>query len=184
MSRFPMVDEDKATEEIKDIYESIRRDLGFGFVPNLFKSMALSPPVLRGNWEKMKFTFLAGIVPRTLKEMICVVVSTAKNSEYCIKIHIHSLRTLGLDDKVCQGLTGNLEDLQVPARTKIILKFALKVASKPDEVRDSDIEELKGEGLTEEEILEILSTTNLSTLLNDYVQLVKVDLDECYVEKR
>jgi alkylhydroperoxidase family enzyme len=64
------------------------------------------------------------------------------------------------------------------------LKFALKVALKPDQVRDNDIEELRDEGLTKEEILEILSTANLITLLNDYVQLVNVDLDECYVEKR
>jgi uncharacterized peroxidase-related enzyme len=184
MSRFPIIEEDKATEEIKDVYKSIRRDLGFGFVPNLFKSMAISPTILRGNWEKVKFTFLSGIVPRTLKEMICVVVSTANNSKYCIKTHLHSLRTLGVDDKVCQGLTGNLEELQLPARTKIILKFALKVALKPDQVRDNDIEELRDEGLTKEEILEILSTANLITLLNDYVQLVNVDLDECYVEKR
>ncbi|MGB7290728.1 MAG: peroxidase-related enzyme [Thermodesulfobacteriota bacterium] len=184
MSRFPMVEEDQATEEVRDIYKSIRRDLGFGFVPNLFKSMAISPTVLRGNWEKVKFTILSGTVPRTLKEMICVVVSTANNSKYCVKTHLHSLRSLGVDDKVCQGLTGNIEDLQLPTRTKIILKFALKVALRPDEVKDNDIEELMGEGLTEEEILEILSTANLITLLNDYVQSVNVDLDECYVQKR
>ncbi len=181
MSRFRIIEEDKATEEVKDIYKTIRRELGFGFVPNLFKSMAISPTVLRGNWEKVKFTFLSGIVPRTIKEMICVAVSAANRNNYCLKTHLHGLSMMGVDQKILQGLQGNLDELPLPERTKIIIKFALKVTLEPTAVTDKDFSELRDEGLTEEEILEIVSTANLINLLNIYADLAGVDLDERYV---
>jgi len=181
MSRFRIIEEDKATEEVKDIYKTIRRELGFGFVPNLFKSMAISPTVLRGNWEKVKFTFLSGIVPRTVKEMICVAVSAANRNNYCLKTHLHGLSMMGVDQKILQGLQGNLDELPLPERTKIIIKFALKVTLEPTAVTDKDFSELRDEGLTEEDILEIVSTANLINSLNIYADLAGVDLDECYV---
>ena len=180
MSRFRIIEEDKATEEVKDIYKTIRRELGFGFVPNLFKSMAISPTVLRGNWEKVKFTFLSGIVPRTIKEMICVAVSAANRNNYCLKTHLHGLSMMGVDQKILQGLQGNLDELPLPERTKIIIKFALKVTLEPTAVTDKDFSELRDEGLTEEDILEIVSTANLINSLNIYADLAGVDLDECY----
>ncbi|MEE9238071.1 MAG: peroxidase-related enzyme [Thermodesulfobacteriota bacterium] len=181
MSRFRIIEEDKATEEVKDIYKTIRRELGFGFVPNLFKSMAISPTVLRGNWEKVKFTFLSGIVPRTIKEMICVAVSAANRNNYCLKTHLHGLSMMGVDQKILQGLQGNLDELPLPERTKIIIKFALKVTLEPTAVTDKDFSELRDEGLTEEDILEIVSTANLINSLNIYADLAGVDLDERYV---
>ena len=181
MSRFHIIEEDKATEEVKDIYKTIRRELGFSFVPNLFKSMAASPAVLRGNWENVRFTFLSGTVPRTIKEMICVAVSAANQNNYCLKMHLHGLSILGVDKKILQGLQGKLDELPLPERTKVIIKFALKIALEPTSVTHKDFSELKDEGLTEEEILEIVSTANLINLLNVYVELAGVDLDECYV---
>jgi len=178
MSRFRIIEEDKATEEVKDIYKTIRHELSFGFIPNLFKSMAISPTVLRGNWEKVKFTFLSGIVPRTIKEMICIAVSAANRNNYCLKTHLHGLSMMGVDEKILQGLPrGNLDELPLPERTKIIIKFALKVTLEPTAVTDKDFSELRDEGLTEEEILEIVSTANLINLLNIYADLAGVDLD-------
>ncbi len=179
MSRFQTIDEDNATEEIKDIYSKIRSELGYGFVPNLFKTMAISPTILRGNWEKVKFTFLSGKVPRTVKEMICVTVSAANRNNYCLKIHLNGLKIMGIDEKVCDGLQqGDLDKLHVPERIKIILKFAIKLSQNPNAVTDKDFNGLRDRGLTEEEILEIVCTTNLINLFNNFAETASVDLDE------
>jgi hypothetical protein len=47
MSRFPLVPDNQVHDPIvAAVYDEIRRELGFGIVPNLFRSMAVNPPVL------------------------------------------------------------------------------------------------------------------------------------------
>ncbi|GBD39166.1 hypothetical protein HRbin37_01433 [bacterium HR37] len=182
MPRLPIIEEHKATEEIKNIYATIKDELGFGFVPNLFKSMAINPAVLRGNWENIRLTLLNGLIPRTLKEIICTAISAAKKNNYCLRIHLYRLSILGIDNEVLHGLQeSSLDELSIPERDKLIIKFALKVALEPDLVTDKDFNELRDKGLTEGEILEVILTAILVNSLNTYSKLIDINLDTNYV---
>lgn len=47
------------------VYDEIQADLGFGMVPNLFKSMARNPVLLAANWQRFRATILDGVLPRS-----------------------------------------------------------------------------------------------------------------------
>src|SRR5689334_3773382 len=92
MAYVPIVEYDKLTDpKAKAVYDEITAELGFGIVPNLFKSMASNPDFLEANWKKFRGVILHGELPRTLKEMVGVAISQANNSEYALKVHLHGL---------------------------------------------------------------------------------------------
>jgi hypothetical protein len=52
MAHFPLEDYEHVTDpKVKAVYEEIRTELGFGMVPNLFKSMASNPDFLEASWK-------------------------------------------------------------------------------------------------------------------------------------
>jgi len=68
MTHFPIAEYEQLTDpKAQVVYDEILTELGFGIVPNLFKSMAANPDLLEANWKKFRATILQGDVPRTLK---------------------------------------------------------------------------------------------------------------------
>ena len=101
MSRFPIIEVDDVVDsKVKAVYDEIIAELGFGIVPNIFKSMAIHPDLLEANWKKFKATMLTGFIPRTVKEMIGVAISQANNSQYALNVHLHGLSALGMSERV------------------------------------------------------------------------------------
>src|SRR5579872_1459761 len=81
---------------VRGVFLEIERELGFGIVPNVFRAMAGQPAVLRATWDLFRATVLEGELPRIVKEMVGIVVSSANNSEYALKVHLHSLGVQGV----------------------------------------------------------------------------------------
>src|SRR5579859_3018769 len=90
--RFPLIaPTDVFHPTVREVYTEIERELGFGIVPNIFRAMANDPATLRATWDLFRATVLQGSLPRIVKEMIGIVVSVSNNSEYALKVHLHSL---------------------------------------------------------------------------------------------
>ncbi len=83
MATIKMIPEEKATGEVKDIYEEIKSKLAIDFVPNLYKVMAPKPAYLEANWNRVKAVMIEpGKLDRLTKEVIAVAVSAALGCEY------------------------------------------------------------------------------------------------------
>jgi uncharacterized peroxidase-related enzyme len=178
MSFFPILDYSELTDpKAKALYDEITAELGFGIVPNLFKSMATNPAVLEANWKKFKATILQGDLPRTLKEMVGVAISQANNSQYALKVHLHGLSALGMSHDVLQMLVENFEECPLPEREKAVIRFGLKAARQPHELNQDDYDFLLDARLDESEIFEIIATANLFTAVNQYTDAIKLEID-------
>ena len=68
----------QADPRVARVFHEIETELGFGMVPNIFKSMAENPAALAAHWAMFKHTILEGELPRIVKEMVGVVVSIRK----------------------------------------------------------------------------------------------------------
>jgi uncharacterized peroxidase-related enzyme len=179
MTQFAIIQEDAATDpKVLAVYDNIRRELGFGMVPNLFKSMATNPDFLEANWLKFRSIVLHGSLPRTLKEMIGVVISQAHNSEYALRVHLHGLSALGISEEVLRLLVEDFDRCPLPERQKATIQFGLLAGTKPLEVTKQDYERLYELGLTEEEVFEIVATTNLFTGVNQYTDAISLEIDK------
>jgi uncharacterized peroxidase-related enzyme len=178
VSHFPMPAEDAALDpQVAAVYDEIRRELGFGIVPNIFKSMAIRPAILRANWEKFRVTILEGHLPRTLKEMVGVLISQHNGSEYALRVHLHGLSAFGMSDEVLRMLVSDFENCPLPEREKAILRFGLLAATDPLRLTPADTEALRGHDLSLEEIFEIIATADLFASVNAYTDTARVPID-------
>ncbi|MBD2464861.1 peroxidase-related enzyme [Oscillatoria sp. FACHB-1407] len=178
MSHVLIIEQPTAVDStVTAVYEEIKSELGFGMVPNLFKSMANNPGFLKGNWETFRATILQGRLPRTLKEMIGVVISQANQSNYALKVHLHGLSALGISEAVLQLLVDDFESCPLPERQKAIIQFGLKAGTQPKLLTANDYQRLHDLGLDEVEIFEIIATANLFTSVNQYTDAIALDID-------
>lgn len=178
MSHFPIQEYDSLTSQsVKSIYDEIRAELGFGIVPNLFKSMAMRPEFLRASWNHFRSTVLEGGIPRTLKEMIGVAISQANQSEYALKVHLHGLSALGISEEVLNTLVTDFERCPLPEREKAVITFGLLAATQPQELSNAHYQNLRDLGLDDEEIFEIIATANVFTQVNQYTDAIALEVD-------
>ncbi|MDX2215440.1 MAG: peroxidase-related enzyme [Oculatellaceae cyanobacterium bins.114] len=178
MAHISLIEQPSTADPIVSaVYDEIKSELGFGIVPNLFKSMASNPGFLKGNWETFRATVLQGRLPRTLKEMIGVVISQANQSNYALKVHLHGLSALGISETVLQLLVDDFQQCPLPERQKVIIQFGLKAATQPQLLTVTDYQKLRNLGLDEAEIFEIIATANLFTAVNQYTDAIALDID-------
>lgn len=179
MTRFAIVAyEDITDPTVQAIYDEIKAELGFGIVPNLFKSMATRPSFLATQWRHFRSTVLEGLLPRTLKEMIGVAISQANHSEYALRVHLHSLSALGISEEVLHLLVTDAAHCPLPERQKQAILFGLRVATQPRCVTDHDYAQLRALGLSDAELFEIVATANLFLGVNQYTDAIQLEIDQ------
>ncbi|MCB0063236.1 MAG: carboxymuconolactone decarboxylase family protein [Caldilineaceae bacterium] len=179
MSQFPLFDDNEVTDPLVcSVFDEVRTELGFGIVPNLFKSMATSPQFLAGQWHQFRTTVLQGQLPRTLKEMIGVVISQANQSEYALKVHLHSLSALGISEEVLRLLVADFEHCPLPSRQKAAIRFGLQCAVQPQTLTAAEFTQLRQVGMTDVEIFEIIATANLFLGVNHYTDAIALEIDQ------
>jgi AhpD family alkylhydroperoxidase len=98
MSLLPMIEEDRASGEVRAVYEDIKATRKSTWVNNFWKALASHPPTLRRMWENVKAVMQPGALDPLTKEMIYVAVSVTNNCEYCIHSHTAAARARGMSD--------------------------------------------------------------------------------------
>lgn len=157
------------------VYGEIRRLLGLGMVPNIFKAMAaVNADVLLTNWTAFRCTLLEGELSRSLKEMIGLVVSLRNGCGYSTVFHSRRLACLKVPEPVVQSLvaTGDAPDL--PPRTRVVLQFARTCGGDFDR---TPTDSLEAAGLSEEEIHEVVDTMLIVSAINRFAREVGVPAD-------
>lgn len=178
MAKFPILEYEQLSDSnVKAIYKEIQVELGFGIVPNLFKSMAINPGILEANWKKFRSTILKGDVPRTLKEMLGIAISQANSSPYALNVHLHGLSSLGMSEEVLRTLVSDFAACPLPEREKAVIGFGLKAATEPHALTSKDYQHLYNLGLDNSEIFEIVATADLFTSINKYTDSISLEID-------
>ncbi|SNQ59457.1 peroxidase-related enzyme [Candidatus Methanoperedens nitratireducens] len=175
MTRIKPIEKEEASDEVRAIYEDI--EAAFGMVPNLFKTYAHFPALLRVNWEKTKTLMMGGEIPRELKESIAVVVSAANVCNYCVAAHSMALMMMGFPKEKIDTLTKNIERSELSQRDQKILQYAKKATLTPHKITDRETEELKSAGLTDSQLVEMLGVMELFTGYNKFLDALAVEID-------
>lgn len=175
MGRIKTLEKERVAEEVRPVYEEIEKV--FGRVPNIFKTYAHFPPLLRANWEKVKAVMMAGSLRRQLKEAIALVVSDANACEYCKAAHGLALQRLGFTREGIEALVANLQGGDFQPKELKILELAKKSTLDPHGITDDDIVELRLLGWSESEIVEAQGVMELFTGFNKFLDSLAVDID-------
>ena len=142
------------TDEIGDISERI------GFVPNVARLLAVTPSHFVGWWRYFD-TLMRGPsgLTKTQREMIAVVISAEARCPYCATAHAAALRLRTKDAALVDRLAVNYRHVDLDPRDRAMLDFAVKLTKTPDECGESDLEQLREVGYTDEDILHIVELT-------------------------
>lgn len=175
MSRFPVPQEESKRREVMAIYREMGLEEGKP-APNFFTGMALRPDLLRGAWALTQSLY-GGILPGNLRELIMTAVSAQNHSHYCCLSHAAQLKRQGVPTEQIQGAMSDPALLAIPDPDRQVLLFAVKTAQRPNELSVGDFQRLRGLGLSDELLLEVVMTAAFTNWSNTWSTAADILLD-------
>jgi AhpD family alkylhydroperoxidase len=100
MSTLGFIEYEKASPEVRAVYDDIMATRKTDKVTNFWKALAHDPARLKRTWEETKEIMAAGALDPMVKELIYVAVSVTNQCDYCIAAHLVSARKKGMTDAI------------------------------------------------------------------------------------
>lgn len=104
MATVPLVQYEDATDDVRDIFDDIKRTRHVEDVNNFWKALANQPETLKRTWELARDVMRPGALDELTKEMIYTAVSITNNCEYCIHSHTAAAFNKGMTERQYQEL--------------------------------------------------------------------------------
>ncbi|MGB3097583.1 MAG: peroxidase-related enzyme [Candidatus Deferrimicrobiaceae bacterium] len=175
MPRLAPLDPKQASGETADIFREIAS--AFGMVPNLFRTAAHHPPLLRANWDKVKAVMMEGNLSRKVKETIAVLVSKDNGCDYCVAAHSAALGAIGLSPEVIAGIIEDPEKSGFTDKEKALIWLARQANLAPGRIAEEQYQGLRELRVTDAEIVEALGVMELFVGFNKFLDSLQVDID-------
>lgn len=174
ISKLPVMDEDAAAGEIAETFDEIRRFLGVPSVGFMNLTAANSPATLISGTRLFIDFFERATLPPPLIFMIHYAISSAKNCTCCSAGFKVACRSVGVDEEMLEALVTNLDAVN-PQRVREIIKFAVNCALYPQGLTEADYDRVREQGVSEEELLEIISWAALAMYNDTLADAMKMD---------
>lgn len=100
MSTLGFIEYEKASPEVRAVYDDIMATRKVDRINNFWKALAHDPARLKRTWEDTKEIMAAGALDPMVKELIYVAVSVTNQCDYCIAAHLTSARKKGMTDAI------------------------------------------------------------------------------------
>lgn len=138
-----------------------------GFVPNVFRAQGDRPKVIEAEVSAMRLLLFAEEqLTRVQKEQILLVVSAAHSNVYFVAVHSEILATLGVARDAADRIAKDYRQAGLSDADVALLDFAHKLADQRSAFGLQDIARLRAHGHSDEQILEAIVVTALTTFLN------------------
>ena len=106
-------------------------------------------------------------------------ISAAKKCQYCSAIHQVTCKTLGVEEDTLAALQNDLSSV-APERVQAIVLFAQKCALNPQGLMAKDYDAVRQQGVSDEEIIEVISLAALGNYLDTLADALKVPVDSVF----
>ncbi len=154
MSWIEEIEVGEADGKLEKMYDELVKKRGK--ISNILKVHSLNPAAMKGHLDLyMTLMFGKSGLSRLEREAIAVVVSANNECEYCVNHHVESLRHY-IDDEETLGLLAMADGLEtLEPRLSNIVRHAEKLTTAPGAMTESDLGELRAEGLSDKDILDL-----------------------------
>lgn len=178
MSRFSQVADPAQNETLSRLYQDmLDNGFGDGTPINWLTSQSSRPDILAATWEFSKGMLLQGELPMMVKQMIATAIAARNNCNYCQDLHGNTLSMLGVSKAVISSCVSDPELAEVQQPHRAILQFAIKVSQTPAKIDAEDMQELKTQGLTKSEILEIMALSAYCNFINTWADISRIRVE-------
>jgi uncharacterized peroxidase-related enzyme len=162
--------------ELRDQFESMRRNLGF--VPNSILIMQRSPRLAKALSQMTAAVWdPEGKVDRGFKRIIAHLASRAAGCKYCMAHTAGGALHFGIADQKLAAVWEYATSPLYSVAERIALDFALAAASVPNAVTDAMFSELR-KYWTEDQIVEIVGVISLFGFLNRWNDTMATPLED------
>ncbi|HEY6592687.1 MAG TPA: carboxymuconolactone decarboxylase family protein [Asanoa sp.] len=124
------------------------------FVPNYARIWALVPEAYAG-WLTLGGAIRAGMDERRY-ELVTLVAARRLGSCYCAAAHASVLRDRFFDDETLRLIATDRHHAGLEPADIAAMDFAERIAADPHDVIDADIVALRGRGLSDADILQVV----------------------------
>jgi AhpD family alkylhydroperoxidase len=100
MSTFGFIEYEKASQEVRAVYDDIMATRKIDKVTNFWKALAHDPVRLKRTWEDTKQIMAPGALDALMKELIYVAVSVSNQCDYCIAAHTAAALKKGMTEEI------------------------------------------------------------------------------------
>lgn len=177
MSWIREIEAEKAEGRLKEIYSEIIGSRGK--LSNIMRVHSLLPETMKNHMELyLSVMFNGNRLSRELKELIAVIVSVCNNCEYCINHHAEALNFYWKDEEKIEALIKDYRNMDLPIKTFAVIGYAEKLTLYPHRLSPADVENLRVNGYTDEEILNINLIISYFNFVNRIVLGLGVEFNE------
>ena len=174
MSYIKLPDKNNLNGEARKIWEDAEKR--WGYIPNIQRTYALAPEVMKAEDRWSKGVMYKGYLPRKLKEAIATVVSAVNNCNYCASSHAVAITIAGgveTEAIACKMLDFSKWN----EKDRAALEFAKKATINAGSITRTDIERLQ-KIYTDGEIVEIATVIQQFMGYNWFVTIFGLELEE------
>ena len=173
ISRYPIPDFNELPEDIRESILAVQEKAGF--VPNVFLTLAYRPDEFRAFFAYHDALMeKEGGLTKGEREMIVVATSGLNQCLYCVVAHGAILRIREKNPLLADQIATNYRNADITLRQKAMLDFATKLSLQPYDVGDADIEILRQQGFSDEDIWDIGAITAFFSLSNRMAHLTNM----------
>lgn len=172
---------DNADALSKEIFENTKK--GLGFIPNMYAGMANNSALLDGYVSAYKsFRENAGFTPPE-QEVVFLSVAVENECHYCVAAHSFVGDNM---TKVPKEVTNAIRNgSEVPdSKYRALSVFTRKMVEKRGNPSQSDVNEFKTAGYTEEHILGVIAGIGVKTFSNYFNHVFETPLDEVFEDRK
>jgi len=173
----PFVEEDQATGEIAEIYDSVKKAMQVPEVPNIDKVLAQSPQALKATVGMLGELYMGSSLPQPIVAMLLYSISLARQCQYCSSMHRLTCRAVGVDETMLSAVGNDLGSV-TPERVQAIVAFGIKAAMSSSDLTEADYDKLRNMGISDSEIVEIVALSGMGVYLNIIAEALKIEVDE------
>ncbi len=176
MKDFPTHTLDSAPADAKPILQAALK--GYGFMPNLYATMAEAPTILEG-YTTLSAIFSKTDLSETERQIILMTNNRLNGCKYCMAAHTTLSQMGGVPDDVITALRNDtpIADRKLEA----LRQFAVVINESRGWPTDAQIEHFLQAGYTRQTVLEVILGTALKTLSNYTNHIAETDLDPAFV---
>jgi uncharacterized peroxidase-related enzyme len=172
------ISEEQAENLVREQYHTAQKSMGY--VPNYIKTFSLHPEVYDA-WTKLIGAIRSKMRMRRY-ELVTFAAAMKLECTYCMLAHGAILRKNFFSADQLIAIVKDFHNAGLPLEEVALMSFAQKIIDNAHQITGHDIDELREQGLHDEEILDVVLVTTARSFFSKTLDAIDAKPDEIYME--
>jgi uncharacterized peroxidase-related enzyme len=178
MAFIKTISEEQAENLVEELYLSAQKSMGY--IPNYTKTLSLHPEVYDA-WTKLIGAIRSKMRMRRY-ELVTFASAMTLECTYCMLAHGAILRKNFFSAEQLMTIVKDFRNAGLPPEEVAVMSFAQKLTVQAHQVSEKDIDDLRGFGLSDEEILDVVLASTARNFFSKTLDALGAKPDDAYLE--